>query len=242
MRTSNPTLKEKIFESVSGAGVMTLDGTMAKTSILLVLMIATAAYGWAAYSMPLLLVGIIGGLGLGLATSFKPNWAPITAPLYALFEGLAVGTISALYNSRMADTKYAGAVPLAVVGTFAVLAVMVLLYVTRIIKVNKLFMSVVVGATLAIAVTYFVTFFGGMFIPGLRELAIFKSGPIGIGFSIGVIVLASLNLALDLSVIETGINSRAPKFMEWYAGYGLLVTLVWLYLEILRLLSKLSKR
>lgn len=221
---------------------MTLSGTLAKTTILLILLVATATYGWASYSMPLLLLGVIGGLILGLATGFKPNWAPVTAPLYALFQGLAVGTISAVYNTRMADTKYAGAVPLAVVGTFAVLGVMVALYATRIIKVNQIFMSVVIGATMAVGVTYLITYFGGMFFPFLRDLAIYKSGPIGIGFSVAVIVLAALNLALDFSVIEGGINSKAPKFMEWYSGYGLLVTLVWLYLEILRLLSKLSSK
>lgn len=241
-RTSNPTLREKVFESVSGTGVMTLNGTLAKTGVLLLLLIATSVYGWMAQNMALLWLGFIGGVVLAIITSFKPQWAPVTAPLYALFEGLAIGTISLYYAASMAKTEYAGAVPLAILGTLVVLGVMLLLYVTRIIKVNQTFMAVVVGATLAIGLTYLVTIIGAMFIPGMRSLPIYQSGPIGIGFSCVVIIVAALNLAMDFKVIEDGIKGRAPKFMEWYAGFGLLVTLVWLYLEILRLLSKLSSR
>lgn len=241
-RTSNPTLREKVFESVSGAGVMSLNGTLAKTGVLLLLLIATSVYGWMAQNIALLWIGFIGGMVLAVVTSFKPQWAPVTAPLYALFEGLAIGTISLYYAVSMAKTQYAGAVPLAILGTLIVLGVMLLLYVTRIIKVNQTFMGVVAGATIAIGLTYLVTIIGAMFIPGMRSMPIYQSGPIGIGFSCVVIVVAALNLAMDFKVIEDGINSRAPKFMEWYAGFGLLVTLVWLYLEILRLLSKLADR
>ena len=221
---------------------MTLNGTLAKSGVLLLLLVATSAYSWMAQNIALLWIGLIGGLVLALATSFKPQWSPVTAPLYALFEGLAIGSISVYYAVSMAKTEYAGAVPLAIVGTFAVLGVMLLLYVTRIIKVNQTFMAVVVGATLAIGLTYLVTILGSMFIPGMRDLAIYKSGPIGIGFSAVVIIVAALNLAMDFKVIEDGIQGKAPKFMEWYASFGLLVTLVWLYLEILRLLSKLAGR
>lgn len=242
IRTSNPTLKDKVFSAVSGEGVMTFNGTLAKTFILLLLLVATSAYAWTAKSMPLMLLGVFGGLGLAIATSIKPKWAPVTAPLYALFEGLAVGTISAYYAASMAGTKYAGAVPLAILGTLAVLAVMLVLYVTRIIKVNQTFRMVVLASTLAIGLTYLVTMLVSMFSPAMANLPIYKSGPIGIGFSAIVIVVAALNLAMDFKVIEDGIRGKAPRFMEWYAGFGLLVTLVWLYLEILRLLAKLSDR
>lgn len=221
---------------------MTFNGTLAKTFILLVLLAATAAYAWSAKSLPLMLVGVFGGLILAIATSIKPNWSPVTAPLYALFEGLAVGSISVYYAASMAGTKYAGAVPLAILGTLAVLAVMLVLYVTRIIKVNQTFMMVVLASTLAIGLTYLVTMLIGMFNPSVANLPIYRSGPIGIGFSALVIVVAALNLAMDFKVIEDGIRGKAPRFMEWYAGFGLLVTLVWLYLEILRLLSKLADR
>jgi len=235
-------MKDKVFASVSGTGEMTLNGTLAKTGILLLLLTATSVYGWMAQNIGLLWLGFIGGLVLAVVTAFKPQWSPVTAPLYALFEGLAIGSISVYYAVAMAKTQYAGAVPLAILGTLGVLGVMLLLYVTRIIKVNQTFMAVVVGATLAIGLTYLVTIIGSMFIPGMRGLPIYQSGPIGIGFSAIVIVVAALNLALDFKTIEDGIRGKAPKFMEWYAGFGLLVTLVWLYLEILRLLSKLADR
>ena len=241
-RTSNPTLKDRVFESVSGSGAMTLNGTIAKTGILLAVLTATSAYGWMAHNIALLILGLIGGIALAIATSFKPQWAPVTAVLYAMFEGLAVGTISVIYAEQMAKTQYAGAVPLAILGTLVVLAVMLVLYVTRIIKVNQTFMVVVIGATAAIGLTYLVTMLGGMFFPQMWGLAIYRSGPIGLLFSAAVIVVAALNLAIDFQTIETGIQRRAPKFMEWYAGFGLLVTLIWLYLEILRLLSKLADR
>jgi len=241
-RTSNPTLKDRVFDSVSGSGVMTLNGTIAKTGILLAVLAATSAYGWIAHSMGLLILGMIGGIALAIATCVKPQWAPVTALLYAMFEGLAVGTISVIYAEQMAKTQYAGAVPLAILGTLAVLAVMLVLYVTRIIKVNQTFMVVVFGATAAIGLTYLVTMLGGMFFPQMWGMAIYRSGPIGLLFSAVVIVVAALNLALDFQTIETGIQRKAPKFMEWYAGFGLLVTLIWLYLEILRLLSKLADR
>ncbi|MBS1714453.1 MAG: Bax inhibitor-1/YccA family protein [Armatimonadetes bacterium] len=239
-RTQNPTLKSRIFEEASGSGVMTLGGTMVKTGLLLLLLIVGAVVGWMSQSIVLLIAGVVGGLILAVMTSFKREWSPVTAPLYAVVEGLAVGTISVVYNANMAKTQYAGAVPLAILGTFVVLGVMLALYATRIIKVTQTFMAVVAGATLAIGITYLFTWIGGMFFKGLFSLPIYQSGPIGIGFSAFVIVLAALNLAMDFQVVESGVQSRAPKYMEWYAGFGLLVTLVWLYLEILRLMSKLA--
>lgn len=241
-RTSNPTLKAERFQQATGTGVMSLGGTMAKTGLMLLVLVATAAIGWQTPTFPMMLVGVIGGLVLALVTTFKAQWSPVTGPLYAAFQGLAVGAISAIYAESMAKTQYAGAVPLAILGTLLVLGVMLLLYATRIIKVNQTFMTVVVGATLAIGITYAVTFFGGMLWPALWQLPMYKSGPIGLVFSGFVIIVAAMNLALDFKTIEDGVKSNAPKYMEWYAGFGLLVTLVWLYLEILRLLSKLAGR
>lgn len=235
-------MKSATYGTVTGTGEMTLSGTLGKVGILLALLFAGATVGWLSHNMVLLFVGLIGGLVLGIWTSFKPNVSPWTAPAYAVFEGLLVGTISLYYAQQMADTKYAGAVPLAVLGTLVVFGVMLFLYATRIIKVGQTFVAVVAGATAAIAITYLFTLVGGIFFKGLYNMPIYQATPIGIGFSLFVIVLAALNLALDFKVIEDGVNSRAPKFMEWYAGFGILVTLVWLYLEILRLLSKLARR
>jgi uncharacterized YccA/Bax inhibitor family protein len=241
-RSSNPFMKATTFESVAGAGQMTLSGTLGKVSILMALLFAGATVGWLSHSIVLLFVGLIGGLVLGIWTSFKPSVAPYTAPAYAIVEGLLVGTVSLFYAQQMVGTKYAGAVPLAVLGTLVVFGVMLFLYATRIIKVGQTFVAVVAGATAAIAITYLFTMIGGIFFKGLYSMPIYQATPIGIGFSLFVIVLAALNLAMDFKIIEDGVNSRAPKYMEWYAGFGLLVTLVWLYLEILRLLSKLSRR
>jgi len=239
-RTENPTLKARMFQEAVGSGVMTLGGTMAKTAVLLLLLIAGATVGWAMQNIALLYVGVFGGLILAFVTAFKKEWAPVTASLYAVIKGLAVGTISVIVNASMAKTQYAGAVPLSVLGTFIVLGVMLALYATRIVRVTQTFVAVVAGATLAIGITYLVTLIGGLFFKGLFSMPIYQSGPIGIGFSAFVIVLAALNLAMDFQVIENGVQSRAPKYMEWYAAFGLLVTLVWLYLEILRLMAKLS--
>ena len=241
-RSSNPFLKASNFGSVQGVGAMTLSGTLGKVSVLLVLLLAGSVVGWTVHSMPLLVVGLIGSLGLGIWTSFSPKVSPYTAPAYAVFEGLLVGTISVIYAQSMAGTKYAGAVPLAVLGTLVVFAVMLFLYATRIIKVGNTFVAVVAGATAAIGLTYLFTLLGGIFFKGLYSMPIYQASPIGIGFSAFVIVVAALNLALDFKMIEDGTNARAPKFMEWYASFGLLVTLVWIYLEMLRLLSKLSRR
>ena len=242
IRTSNPTLKDKIFEAASGTGVMTLGGTLLKTGVLFLLMVATAIYGWQSASMGVMLLGAIGGLILALVTSFKPDWSPVTAPLYALFKGLAVGAISAYYSFQLAKTQYAGAVPMAIMGTLLVLGVMLALYSLRIIRVTKVFSTVVIVATACIALLYLVTFFGSMIWPGLASMGIYGSGPIGLVFSAVVIVVAAMNLALDFQTVENGIQMKAPRYMEWYAGFGLLVTLVWIYLEILRLIAKLSNR
>lgn len=246
-RTSNPTLNEEVFGqnrslALTERGQMTLGGTIGKTGILLLLLVTSAAIGWQIPSLPLLFVGFIGGLGVAVLLRFKPEFSPWAAPLYSLLQGLALGVISQLVQRSLADTKYSGAVPLAVLGTFMVLGVMLFLYGTRIIKVTKTFTAVVVGATLAIMLTYVATWIVSFFWPGVFNLAIYSSSPIGIGFSIFAIIIAALNLALDFNLIENGVEGGAPKVMEWYCGFSLLVTLVWIYIELLNLLRKLANR
>ncbi|MBV6457375.1 MAG: hypothetical protein HONBIEJF_00483 [Fimbriimonadaceae bacterium] len=244
-RTSNPTLNENTFEKYGslasvGGRTMTLGGTIAKTSFLLLLLIVSAAVSWQIPSLPVLAIGFIGGLALSFLICFKPETSPWAAPLYAILKGAAVGVISVLTQQQLADTKYSGAVPLAVTGTFMVLGAMLFLYGTRIIKVTQTFIGVVVGATMAICLTYAVTLLLSLFWPGVMNLPIYSSSPIGIGFSIFAIIIAALNLALDFHLIETGVERGAPKVMEWYCGFGLLVTLVWIYIELLNLLRKLA--
>lgn len=237
-------MKEQVYTDRAGAfeSPMTVTGTVGKTGILLAILIATSSVGWVVASMPLMWAGFIVGLGLAIATVIKPQWAPVTAPLYAAAEGLFVGTVSLVFATMFADSKWSNIVPLAVLSTFLVLAVMLSLYITRIVRVTETFRMVVIGATLGIMLTYVASWGLSFFFPGVWDLAIYKGGPIGILFSVGVIVIAALNLALDFDIIESGIEAKAPKYMEWYAGFALLVTLIWLYLEILRLFAKLARR
>lgn len=244
-KPSNPVLGERTFEKVRtvGAGeVMTLDGTVNKTGILLICTIATASWTWnlarsgnpAAVGLPLI-VGLIGGLIVAIATAFKPAWSPVTAPLYALLEGLVLGGISAITESA-----YPGIAIQAVMLTLGVLVCMLVLYRTRVIRATQKFKIGVIGATGAICLVYLISMGLGFF--GIQIPKIYASGPIGIAFSLFVAGLAALNLILDFDLIETGAAQGAPKYMEWYGGFAVLVTLIWLYLEILRLLSKLRSR
>lgn len=243
-RTANPAMKEQVYTDRAGAfdAPMTVTGTVGKTAVLLAILVATASFAWTVASVPLMWAGLVVGLVLAIATVIKPQWAPITAPFYAAAEGLFVGTISLVFATMFADSKWSNIVPLAVLSTFVVLAVMLGLYLTRIIRVTETFRMVVIGATIGIMLTYLATLGLSFFFPGVWNLAIYQAGPIGILFSVGVIVIAALNLALDFDIIETGVEAKAPKYLEWYAGFSLLVTLVWLYLEILRLFAKLARR
>ena len=253
MRSGNPVLKESTFLDLgSGAVVsrsgeaMTLNGTVNKTGFLLLLTVLTAAFAWnqalGADGTPApgfavyVWGGAIGGLVLAIVTAFKKEWSPVTAPLYALVEGFFLGAISALYNHL-----YEGIVMQAVMLTFGTLFALLFAYRSGLIKATENFKLGVVAATGGIALLYLINIgmrafgFGGM---GF----IHDSGLIGIAFSGFVVVIAALNLVLDFDFIENGVEQGAPKYMEWYAAFGLLVTLVWLYLEILRLLSKLQSR
>jgi uncharacterized YccA/Bax inhibitor family protein len=242
-RTSNPALNAKAFQGQVAAGeAMTLQGTVNKTGILLICTVATAAWTWDRFVtagpqavLPLLIAGGIGGFIMALVTIFKKEWSPFTAPAYALLEGLVLGGISAMFNASAP-----GVAIQAVSLTFGTLFVLLILYASRIISVTQKFRIGVIAATGAIALLYLGTFILGFF--GVHTFSIFGNGAIGIAFSAFVVVIAALNLVLDFDFIESATHMGVPKYMEWYAGFGLMVTLIWLYLEILRLLVKLRGR
>ena len=250
MRSGNPALKEATFLDLgTGAMVrrdgdsMTLNGTVHKTGILLLLCVITATFAWnqiqftadgAVGAGPYVWGGAIGGLVLALVTTFKKTWAPITAPLYAIVEGFFLGAISALYNH-----VYDGIVMQAVLLTFGTMFALLFTYRSGLIRATENFKLGVVAATGGIFVVYLATIVLGLF--DIRIPMIHESGIVGIGFSLFVVVIAALNLVLDFDFIETGVDAGAPKYMEWYGAFGLMVTLVWLYIEFLRLLAKLRE-
>lgn len=237
-RTGNPTLGAHSFDvpRVYGADAMTLEGTVNKTGISLLLLLAAAAFTWNQAASPLfIIVGALGGFVVALVTSFKREWAPITTPIYALLEGLFLGGLSLMY-----EQKFPGIVINAVGLTFGTLAALLLAYRSGLIKATENFKLGVFAATGGIALLYLVSMGLGLF--GIRIPLIHGSGIIGIGFSLFVVAIAALNLVLDFDFIERGAEVGAPKYMEWYGAFGLLVTLIWLYLEMLRLLAKLQGR
>jgi uncharacterized YccA/Bax inhibitor family protein len=245
MRTSNPTLNDNVFRGDGRAFLagdsMTVQGTVNKSGVLLLLVLLTAAYTWRMYftaadSLGIwVLGGAIGGFIVALVTVFKKQWAAVTAPLYALLEGLVLGGISSLMEAR-----YPGIVIQAVGLTFGTLFGLLFAYRSGLIKATENFKLGVVAATGGIALVYLATMVLGFF--NIRMPYIHDSGLIGIGFSLVVVVIAALNLVLDFDFIEHGAAQGAPKYMEWYAAFGLMVTLIWLYIEILRLLSKMRSR
>ncbi len=244
MRTANPALNDNTFtrpeRTYADSEVMSIQGTVNKIGILLMLTIATAAWTWtlagaesqAVY--PLLAIGGIGGLIVAIVTVFKQTWSPVTAPIYCLLKGLVLGGISAIF-----EAMHPGIAFQAVCLTFGTLACMLIAYRTGLIKATENFKLGVAAATGGIMLVYLVTFLLGIF--GIGQLGfIHGSGLLGIGFSLFVVVIAALNLVLDFDFIESGSARGAPKYMEWYAAFGLMVTLIWLYIEILRLLAKLA--
>jgi len=237
MRTANPALNAKTFDIAgSSSTVMTLQGTVSRTAMLLMLLFASTMLTWSkAPNMGLLLGSFIGSIIFALITIFKKTAAPVTAPLYAVCEGVLLGAISTTF-----EASYPGIVMQAVLLTFGTLGALLLAYTSRLIKPTENFKLGIVAATGGIAIFYLVAMILGFC--GISVPMIYSSGPIGIGFSAVVVVIAALNLVLDFDFIEQGAERGAPKYMEWYAAFGLVVTLVWLYLEILRLLSKLNRR
>lgn len=243
MNNSNPTLSPNVFlrESAMGGQPMTLQGTINKSAILLAFLLMPAIVVWQkamshpASAAPWIIAGLIAGLVTCLITCFKREWSPVTAPIYAVSEGLVLGGISAVY-----EMQFHGIVMQAVLLTVGTLLGMLALYTMRIIQPTRKFMLGVFAATAGIALTYLVGMILSLF--GVKMGFLYGNGLFGIGFSIVVVIVAALNLVLDFAVIEQGVEQRAPKYMEWYASFGLLVTLVWLYLEILRLLSRFARR
>ena len=243
MRSGNPALKDDIFQAaraMRGEGGMTLQGTVNKTGITLFILMAAAMFTWTKHTQgyPMggyMLVGGLGGFVVALVTIFKKDAAPYTTPLYGALEGLLLGALSATYEAR-----YPGIVMNAVGLTFGTLFALLLAYTSRLIKVTDNFRLGVAAATGGIMIVYLINMVMGFF--GTRIPFIHESGVVGIGFSLFVVVLASLNLVMDFDFIERGSESNAPKYMEWYGAFGLVVTLIWLYLEMLRLLSKLQSR
>jgi uncharacterized YccA/Bax inhibitor family protein len=242
-RTSNPALNEKAFQGQIATGeAMTVQGTVNKTGVLLLCVVATSAWTWGLShspepqgAIPWMMGGLVGGFIAALVTIFKKTWAPLTAPIYALLEGLVLGGISAIF-----EKSYPGVAFQAIGLTFGVLFAMLLAYKTGLIRATQGFKMGVIAATGGIAVFYLAEMVLGLF--HITVPAVNGSGIIGIGFSLLVVIVASLNLVLDFDMIESGARMGAPKYMEWYGAFGLMVTLIWLYLEMLRLLAKLQRR
>lgn len=250
-KSSNPVFGRAAFDRLhtgSQAGSMTVEGTVNKTGLMLLVLIFAAAFTWrrffavSDYSSPeaafsaislWMIAGGIGGFITALVTVFSPRRANITAPVYAVFEGLFLGGISAFFESRYPDL-----VVRAVALTFGVFFILLLLYRSGKIRATGKFRMGIMAATGGIALIYFVSFIAGLFGADLEFLH--GSSTLGIGFSLVVVAIAALNLILDFDFIERGAASGAPKYMEWYGAFGLMVTLIWLYIEILRLLSKLA--
>jgi uncharacterized YccA/Bax inhibitor family protein len=243
MRSGNPALTADTFRgtrAIAGEGTMTVAGTVNKTGIALLILLCTATWTWTLGPGDprvggFLILGAIGGLVAAFATIFRQHWAPYTTPAYAAFEGLALGGISAAFESR-----YPGIASQAIFLTFGTLGALLLAYSSGWIRATENFKLGVFAATGGIMLVYLTSFVLSFF--GIAIPMIHGSGMVGILFSLFVTAVAALNLVLDFDFIEQGAARGAPKYMEWYGAFGLLVTLVWLYLEMLRLLSKLQER
>jgi uncharacterized YccA/Bax inhibitor family protein len=246
-KSGNPALGENTFARLAPVAdsdnVMTLQGTVNKIALLLVLVFAGATYTWwrfnAAQDFASVALffwgGLIGAFVVGMILPFKKEWAQYLAVVYAALEGLCLGGLSA-----MLDASYPGIAFEALLLTFGILAVLLLVYTLRIIKVTENFKLIIVAATGGIALYYVASLVLSFF--GVRAPLIHDNSWVGIGFTLVVVIIASLNLVVDFDFIEQGAAQPAPKYMEWYAAFGILVTLVWLYVELLRLLSKLRSR
>lgn len=223
----------------TGAGTMTGSGVIRAFGILTALFVPAAIFGWTQFDGESLPTWVLGAFVVAIvaviAGTFKPTWAPFIGPVYAITEGAIVGVVSRLY-----ETAYDGLVVQAVIATTVTTFVMAVLYATRTIKVTDKMRSIVTGATLAIFAFYLISF--GLSFLDIGVPLIWDSGFVGIGFSLLVIGIAAFNLLLDFDLIERGVRGGAPGYMNWYAAFGLMVTIVWLYLEFLRLLGKLQKR
>ena len=239
-RSGNPALTSEVFnKSITSQGeVMTLQGTVNKTAFSLFLLVAAGSFTFSPDYSWLIWPGFIGGFIVAMITIFKKEWAPITVPIYAILEGLALGGISYIYK----EAFYPGIVSQAILLTVSIFAALLFAYKTRIIKPTENFKLGIFAATGGIFLVYIASFIMYLFGASMPIMDPSNASLISIGFSLFVVVIAALNLVLDFDFIEEGAEKGAPKYMEWYGAFGLLVTLVWLYLEILRLLAKLNSR
>lgn len=246
MRTANPALRDDVFDGLytrNRADAMTFQGVVNKTAILFILMLLAAGWTWSMYATgknpafvsTLMIGGAIAGFVLAIVTSFKPVWSAALAPAYALCQGLFLGGISATF-----DAAYPGVVMQAASLTFATLAVLLGIYKSGWIQLTDNMRLGIVAATGGIALVYFVAIilsFFGISVPFIQGSSLFS-----IGFSVVVVIIAAMNLILDFDFIERGVSRGLPRYMEWYSAFALMVTLIWLYIEMLRLLSKLRDR
>ena len=239
-RTKNPALNPKTFNGILNAETsspMTIQGTVDKTAIALSILLVAGYFGYTSFSPAIMFGGFIGGFIVAMVTIFKRTWAPYTVPIYAVLEGLALGGISFFYNSL-----YEGIVLQSITITVCILLSLLFAYRSKIIKATENFKLGVFAATGGVFLIYIVDFLMSFFGTGISVLNINNSSDFSILFSLGVVVIASLNLVIDFDFIEEGAENGAPKYMEWYGTFGLLITLVWLYLEILRMLAKMRNR
>lgn len=246
-KAGNPAFNEKTIRNISyetGQELMTVNGAMKKFGLMLVMLLGAASFTWSAFYqgvnvLPWAMGASIGGFVVALVIIFKKTWAPYLSLGYALLQGLFLGAISAVFEAAFHD-KYPGIVMQAVMLTFGVAIGMFALYYFRIVQATATFKKVVIGATIGIALFYLVAMIMNLF--GAEMPYLHSNGLIGIGISVFVVAVAALNLILDFDLIEQGAAQGAPKYFEWYCAFGLMVTIVWLYLEILKLLSKLASR
>ena len=239
LRSGNPALNKNTFKGLHTHNnqIMTIDGTVNKTSLALIILLLSSYYTYSTSNTNFIFMGMIAGVILAIATIVKKQWAPITVPLYAICQGRALGGISAIY-----DNMYTGIVQQAIFLTFGIFTALLFAYKTKIIRATENFKLGVFAATGGIAIVYFISFIMSFFGSGLSIMNIQNASMMSIGFSFFVVIIASLNLVLDFDFIEEASEAGVPKYMEWYATFGLLITLIWLYLEILRLLAKLQSR
>ena len=238
LRSGNPVLSKSTFTTTTNVtDTMTIEGTINKTMISLFLLVGTGYFTFDVMN-PILLIGCaIGGLIIALITIFKKHWAPVTVPIYAVLEGGLLGGVSFMYNSM-----YEGIVTNAIFLTLGILISLLIAYRSGLIKPTENFKLGIAAATGGITIVYLLNFVMGFFGSSMGVMNVENASLMSVGFSLLVVVIAALNLILDFDFIEEGAEKGAPKYMEWYGAFGLLVTLIWLYLEILRLLAKLNSR
>ena len=242
-RTSNPALNSNTFKNpVKNSSLyldktMTIQGTVDKTALALCMVVISGYYSFSQGNLTLMVLGGVIGLFLFITLIFKKSWAPFIVPLYSISQGFVVGGISYFYNSQ-----YEGIVLQAVLLTILVLFSMLFAYRSKIIKPSENFKLAIFSSIMAIFLIYVIGFFMGLFGTGLSILDPRNSSLASIGFSVIVVAIGAFSLVIDFDFIEEGAEKGAPKYMEWYAAFGLLVTLIWLYVEILRLIAKLRNR